>query len=150
MHSGGGLSGSGGLADLFDLLRRLGAGEPVAVERWARERERERRYASVYYSREGRLALRPYLRRVAMRAVEEDGEKLIWSAYGDTRELYHLAADAAERRNLLGGDLLAEPGAGVNELAAGLDGSVGRWVAPQSFEPTEENLEQLRALGYVD
>lgn len=143
--SGGDLPARLEARDLFDLLVRIGSGETVSLEDWARERERERRYASVYYSREGRLALRPYLRRVAMRAVEEDGRKLIWSAYGDTRELYHLTADAAERQNLLG-----QPETGAGELTAGLDRPVGRWVAPQAFEPTAENLEQLRALGYVD
>jgi hypothetical protein len=80
-----------------------------------------------------------------MRAVERGGEKLVGSAYGDTVELYDLAADPAERRNLAG----RRPGRAA-ALAAALDDAVAFWVAPGPLALSEETREQMRALGYLD
>lgn len=131
--------------DFFDLMVRLGSGEDVSVTAWADRHARDHRYASVYYSREGRLALRPYLRRVVMRAFEDGDRKLIWSAYGDTRELYDLSEDPGETFNRL----LALPSE-ADRLTSRLDDPVSAWIQARELEPTGENLEQLRALGYVD
>lgn len=131
--------------DFHDLLLQVSSGEPVAVPVWAAERQRERRYASIYYSREGRLALRPYIRHVAMRALQDGDRKLIWSAYGDTRELYDLSKDPAETVNRL-----RSLDAVTTALTAALDDPISAWIEARELEPTGDNLEQLRALGYVD
>lgn len=131
--------------DLFDLMIAVAADPELPVEAWAKQRDRERRYASLYYRREGWLILRPYLRRAVMRAIEEDGEKLIWSAYGDTWQLYDLERDPAETDNRW-----AESPTRRRELAGALDGMVEFWSFPERFEPSAETLEQLRALGYAN
>lgn len=131
--------------DFFELVLQIGSGEAVSVPRWAAEHARRQRYASVYYTREGRLALRPYLRRVVMRALQQGDRKLVWSAYGDTRELYDLSEDPRETVNRVPS---AESTAA--ELTAILDDSVSVWIQAQRLEPSGENLDQLRALGYVD
>ena len=132
--------------DVFDLLTRwAAAGGRVDVPLWSASRRRGERYASIYYSSEGRLLLRPYLRKVCMRMVESDGHKLIWSAFGSTFELYEVAADPAEQRNLSA----ARPET-VERLAALFDRSVQSWNFPQPYERSPEELEQLRALGYID
>ncbi len=129
--------------DFFDLLLRYGEG--FSVEDWSRRRDRERRYASIYYSQSGRLILRPYLGKTSMRAVEEGGMKLIWSGYGDTHELYDLTADSGETRNLAA----LRPGL-IEQLAAVFDEPVRFWTPAVAVEATAEDLEQLRDLGYVD
>ena len=138
--------------DFYDLLTRWAAGSgeeapdtPFNVAGWATERHRERLYTSIYYSSEGRLLLRPYLHHVTMRAVEKDGYKLIWSAYGDTWELYDLERDPGETRNLA-----AVRPALVQALLPLFEQSVKGWYFPAAYERSEQELEQLRALGYVD
>ncbi|MCP4658137.1 MAG: sulfatase-like hydrolase/transferase [bacterium] len=132
--------------DFFDLLiRYAAAGGSLSVREWAELHRRSSRYYSVYYSSEGRLLLRPYLRRVCMRAVERGGYKLVWSAYGSTFELYDLERDPGERNNLAA----AHPQL-VEDLAADFDAGVSRWSFPQGYERSPEELEQLRALGYLE
>ncbi len=131
--------------DFFDLVLRIGSGEAVSVPQWAADRARAQRYASVYYTREGRLALRPYLRHVVMRALQQGDRKLVWSAYGDTRELYDLSEDPGETVNRLPA---AESTAAT--MTDTLDDSISAWVEARRLEPSGENLDQLRALGYVD
>ncbi len=131
--------------DVFDLVTRwAAAGGRLEVAAWAAARGRERRYASIYYSSAGRLALRPYLRQVAMRSLETEGHKLIWSAYGPTFELYDTGADRREQRNLAAArpDLVAR-------YEALFDPSVKCWNFPDPYERSSEELEQLRALGYL-
>ncbi len=99
---------------------------------------------SLYYGTEGRLLLRPYLRDICMRAVEQDGYKLIWSAYGDTYEFYDLARDPGELENLAA----AEPER-VARMAATFDSQVRFWTFPEAIEIDEELLEKLKALGYA-
>lgn len=131
--------------DVHDLVARwAAAGGRLDVGAWAAARRRGERHASVYYSSRGRLLLRPYLRRVVMRAVDREGMKLIWSAYGATFELYEVGRDPAERRNLA-----AERSATTARLAGFLDRGVVRWNFPRPYERSPEELEQLRALGYI-
>jgi arylsulfatase A-like enzyme len=132
--------------DFFELLldAALGGGEKAIAE-LAAERSRERRYMSLYNHTEGRLLLRPYLRRMCSRAVEEDGYKLIWSAYGDTYELYRLEDDPGETVNLAG-----EEPERVARMAAAFDGHVEFWSFAESRELSEEARERLKALGYLN
>jgi arylsulfatase A-like enzyme len=131
--------------DVFHLLAAVAAGDLPDLRRWAAGRERRRRYASVYYSTEGRLLLRPYLARIAMRAVEEDGLELVWSGYGGTYELYDLRRDPGETRNLA-----AERPADVARLARALDQEVAFWTAAQGYSASAESERQMKALGYAD
>jgi arylsulfatase A-like enzyme len=133
--------------DLHDLLVAVAGGEVghAGVPAWAARRARAQRYASVYYGTTGRLLLRPYQRRVFMRAVEQGSEKLVWSAYGDTWELYDLASDPGEQDNLA-----ARLPARAQALAAGLDAAVAFWSPAQPLELDADMREQLRALGYLD
>ncbi len=132
--------------DFFDLLTRWTAGEAnLDVAAWAAQKRRRQRHASIYYSSEGRLLLRPYLQKVCMRAVESEGYRMVWSAYGSTFELYEVGRDPREQRNLAA----ARPDL-VERLAALLDESMRRWHFPRAYERSPEELEQLRTLGYID
>jgi arylsulfatase A-like enzyme len=143
--------GSGDLAarlearDFFDLLLAVTASRDFSVEEWARRHSRGRRYASLYHSTKGRHAFRPYLRRMCQRAVEGEGYKLIWSAYGDTYELYDLERDPGEQRNLA-----AEQPERVARMAAAFDSHVAYWSFPAPIEVGDGTREKLRALGYLD
>ncbi len=132
--------------DLFDLLLRwtLGGGA-LDPAQWAAEKSREQRYTSIYYRSSGRLALRPYLGRVYMRAIERDGFKLIWSAYGSTFELYNLTNDPEEQQNVALRHVEL-----VTELSAELKKSASRWRFPPRYERSLKEQEQLKALGYLD
>lgn len=131
--------------DLFDLVLAVAAEPQLDVERWARESRRERRYTSVYYTGSGRLVLRPYQRRVVMRGLVEGDRKLVWSAYGDTRELYDLGRDPGETDNLAAVDPET-----VARMEEDMDRAIAFWTFPGAAAPSERALEQLRALGYVD
>ena len=147
LHTGGG-QGDVDVAlegrDLFDLLRRASRSK-LDVPAWAAARHRDERYASIYYSSEGRLLLRPYLAKVCQRSVEAEGYKLVWSAYGETVELYDLAADAGEQRNLAA----VRPDV-VARLLPMLDDAVRFWSFPGTYERSPAELQQLRDLGYLD
>jgi arylsulfatase A-like enzyme len=131
--------------DVFDLVLALADVSSLPVDRWAEGHARSQRYASIYYSSEGRLALRPYIAQVAMRALQEGSEKLVWSAYGDTLELYDLTQDPGERVNLV-----SRRAERSRELAGLLEATVDRWSERTPLEASDEALEQMRALGYVD
>ncbi|MBZ0115326.1 MAG: sulfatase-like hydrolase/transferase [Thermoanaerobaculia bacterium] len=131
--------------DIHDLVLALAKRERTSVSDWTAAHHRERRYASIYYSSEGRLLLRPYLRQVAMRAIQSGDEKLIWSAYGKTWELYDLEADPGESDNLI-----RRRGDRFQALSQELEDAVDRWRPGTPIELSEEALEQLRTLGYVD
>ena len=131
--------------DFFDLLVSSAAGGELSIEAWANRKQRDLRYASLYFGSEGRLLLRPYLRHVCTRALEQDDYKLIWSAFGDTYELYDLSRDPGELRNLA-----AEEPERVARMADALDDQVSFWRIPEAVELSAEALERLRTLGYVD
>ncbi len=129
--------------DLFSLL--LALEERADLGEWAIERCRDERYLSLYYTGTGRLILRPYRRYNVMRSLDRESHRFIWSAYGETRELYEHGTDPDQLRNLIG----AAP-----ELAGGmervLDDFPQHWRFPPPIEPSERALEQLRELGYVE
>ncbi len=131
--------------DFFDLLLSYTATGEFSIEEWATRKAHDRRYTSLYHGTEGRLVLRPYLRNICMRAVEQDGYKLIWSAYGDTYELYDLSRDPGELWNLAA----VEPER-VAKMAATFDSHVGDWTFPETLELTDETLERLKTLGYAN
>jgi arylsulfatase A-like enzyme len=131
--------------DVHGLLLDLVADPTLDPAAWAHGHARDRRYASLDYSTTGRLILRPYLARVAMRAIQEGHEKLVWSAYGDTRELYDLKDDPGETRNLL-----AERPERAAALTRALGEAVGAWVERTPVVPSDAERQQLEALGYVE
>jgi hypothetical protein len=132
--------------DFHRLLVAIARGEIGAadVPAWAARNERRRRYSSVYYSTTGRLALRPYQSRVCMRALEEGPHKVVWSAYGDTWELYDRDTDPGEQVNLAEIDP-----ATVRRLSAAFDGEIGFWSKARALVLPPEAREQMRALGYL-
>ncbi len=147
LHTGQGAGDVGArleARDFFDLLTRAAAGD-VSIENWSRRRARDQRYTSTYHHTEGRLLLRPYLRRICTRAIEQGDYKLIWSAYGDTYELYNLARDPGELDNLAA----SEPER-VARMAASLDPAVRFWSFAEGLDLSEEALERLRTLGYAE
>jgi arylsulfatase A-like enzyme len=131
--------------DLFDLVLALGADAGLDLTAWATGQERERRYLSLEYTGSGRLALRPYRRNNLMRALDTPERRFIWSGYGPTRELYDQRNDPEQLDNRIERerDIAAA-------LEAGLDDMVPGWRFPEPIDPSDEALEQLRALGYVD
>lgn len=83
----------------------------------------------------------------ALRALYDGSEKLLWGSHG-TRQLYDLANDPKEQRDLAG-----ERPARVAELEAALQRRVATLPAPSAFEAAgavdAETREALRALGYA-
>jgi len=84
----------------------------------------------------------------ALRALYEGSEKLLWGS-GGTRELYDLASDPQEQR-----DLARERPARVAALEAALQRRVATLPAPSAFEAAgavdRETQQALRALGYAE
>jgi arylsulfatase A-like enzyme len=130
--------------DLFELVLRLAQAPRLDVAAWAREAARRARYASVYSSTPGMGPHRPYLREVGMRSLERDGWQLIWSAYGETQELYDRARDPYQTRNLA----RREPER-LRALSGELDAFVPRFAQRVPIADSEATIEMLRALGYV-
>jgi arylsulfatase A-like enzyme len=126
------------------LLLAHASGLPVDHGEWGARAARRQRYSSIYFSGYRRGVLRPYLRQICMRSVREGSLKLIWSGYGDTHELYDLASDPGELSNLAA----ARPDE-VARLRAAMEGAVPAWSFGRTFAATGEELEQLRALGYI-
>lgn len=126
------------------LLLAHAAGETVDHAEWARRSARPQRYSSIYFSGYRRGVLRPYLRQICMRSLREGPLKLIWSAYGDTHELYDLDRDPGELANLAAG----RPD-DVTRLRAAMESAVPVWSFGRTVAATGEELEQLRALGYI-
>ena len=132
--------------DFYDLLNLLAAAADIYVRAWARASARSERYAATYYTNSSPIyeILRPYRAAICLRAIEKDGYTLIWSGQGDTYELYDMTADPGQLRNIAA----AEPDI-VAELAAALRSAPSYWSPKISQAFTEEELEQLRALGYL-
>jgi arylsulfatase A-like enzyme len=80
-----------------------------------------------------------------MRALVAGDEKLVWSAYGDTVELYDRGADPGELHNLAG-----DRPQRVRELAAAMREAVRFRLPPGELALSDEARAQMRALGYAD
>ena len=129
--------------DFFDLIGRIGTDPGLDVGRWASERARRVRYASLDSSSLSSLH-RPYQGRIYMRALEREDLVLIWSAYGDTHELYDIAADPAQRSNLARG---REDD--VESLTRAMEDLIPRWAERVPVSLDDETVKALRALGYI-
>ena len=132
--------------DVFVLLRALASSSPKVGE-WARAARRQQRYASSYAQPSAgwvdRLVF-PF-RAQRLRAIEEDGQFLVWSGHGSTFELYDSRRDPLQLSNIA-----SEHQHLVSELGRRLDSVVGyRTIAPAA-EPSDADLERLKALGYVE
>ena len=132
--------------DFYDLITVLAGSEDVDVRAWAAAASRSERYAATYYTNPSPLyaMLRPYRAAIALRAIEKDGYTLIWSGQGDTYELYDMGVDPGQLRNIAA----AEPEI-VAELAAALRAAPSYWSPKIAQAFTEDELERLRALGYL-
>ena len=133
--------------DFFEILLRIVEDPKADVRRRARLLSRTTRVASVSAALElGAIhyLVRPYLYRIYMRIIQRDRWKLIWSAYGPTRELYDLRDDPHERINQL-----ARRRALATSLTAELDMTPPAWRRGGEVELSEETIKRLRALGYV-
>ncbi|MFN7950169.1 MAG: sulfatase-like hydrolase/transferase [bacterium] len=137
------------LRDFHDLFLSLAANPDLDASAWGAAHARELRYASLYHSKRSKdrwfAFLRPYRARMCMRAVESAAETLVWSAYGDTFELYDHGADPGELRNLV----RARPDS-VRALAGKLDEvAAAPWAARITTAVSAEDETRLRALGYA-
>jgi len=86
------------------------------------------------------------------RCVRMGDWKYVQTPYAQTEELYNLARDPLERRNLL-----TSPTAEITATAAGLRRRLDTWTRsadplPTRFESSqrEETIKRLRSLGYAD
>ncbi len=130
--------------DFYDLLQRLAEGPELDVAAWATRHSRGQRYLSTW----GATAMgwhRPYYRSVGLRGIERDGYFLVWSAYGNTWELYDLRRDPDQLRNVV-----RQHPERRRELAAAMDESVRWWAERVPVRHSDETLELLRELGYVE
>ncbi len=136
--------------DFFDLMVRTAAREQLDLATWADSRTRQVRVATVAFAgTSGRSLsiqnlLRPYRRTIYSRMIQSGVRRYIWSAYGDTEELYDLSTDPAETLNVASAN-----SAEVAALRQQLDAIPPYWVrlAPRGLSP--EAVEELRALGYI-
>jgi arylsulfatase A-like enzyme len=128
--------------DLFALVLALAGSQSVDLAAWAREHARSRRYASQYLDLAGDA--RPDKKYTCMRAVEEGGQVLIWSAYADTLEFYDRRDDPREQRNLVD-----EEPERARAFERQLERCVGFWAEAVKVQRTAGDLAFLRALGYA-
>jgi arylsulfatase A-like enzyme len=131
--------------DFFELMLLYADAPVVDIAAWGRSRARERRYASVYLTTTQMRWFRPYRADVCSRAIESEGHVLIWSAYGSTLELYDVFRDPRQVRNRVGEDPVR-----LAKMREALDTAASRWASPEELSPSPENLERLRALGYIN
>lgn len=133
--------------DFFDLILSMADDPRLDVPAWARSHQRTGRYSSLYNVKADSLSvrlLRPFRSGIGMRRFDRAGWSLIWSAYGPTLELYDRRDDPEQLVNLA--ETRADTAA---DLRARMETAVDAWVRriPQGL--TEAELENLRALGYI-
>lgn len=136
--------------DFFDLLLQAAVNKHVDVPEWAASSARANRFASLSFTKNpGRFPfihalIRPYRHRIFDRLIQRGDWRLIWSAFGETDELYDLSTDPGERRNVA----RAHPDV-VRSLHDVLDVTPPYWVRPAPVDLSPERIEELRALGYI-
>ncbi len=79
-----------------------------------------------------------------MRLIEVGNDRLIWSAYGPTYQLYDLEADPGQLDNRVRGNREQ-----VDSLAEAMDAAPRWWAQLVPVLLTEDALKDLRALGYI-
>ena len=133
--------------DFFEMLLRAADDPDMEAALMARSLSRDVRVASVSFSKGSGIIhnlLRPYRQHIYSRMAQQDGWRLIWSAYGPTHELYNLKNDPAEIKN----DVASRPDL-VATLKAEMESTPPYWSRPGTIGISEESLERLRGLGYV-
>ena len=130
--------------DLFDLTLALAFDSDLDLPAWAASRDRSNRFSSVYTHLPAGPH-RPFQRINASRRLDEDEFVLIWSAYGNTYELYDQSHDPDFRNNLAD----AHPEI-VDRLRRQMAKRRPVRRPTEAAEPSEKAKEQLRALGYVE
>lgn len=137
------------LADLGQLLLdAVAEGPALDAQAWGRDRDRAVRHASRYilHSQDHPLIklVRPWRASIAMRGVDTGDWFAAESSYGDTLELYDLERDPAQLENVLATDSAA----GRATLEA-LEGAPGVQILGRPFAVSNDMIDQLKALGYV-
>lgn len=132
-------------------------GEAIALDPAAPPPAGLRRFGQATQPRRGVPQDPRWPNRYKARCVREGRFKLIQTPYQKSEELYDLAADPGETRDLLARGSAASPSPEVLDLADRLRAQLEAWSAaadplPSRFEPAhrEETLNRLRALGYVE
>jgi len=132
------------LRDAFDLLRDVAPREGPDLRGWIAQRRRASRYSSTYVTTKLPWH-RPYRVWVATRRVERGPHALIWSAYGNTWELYDRRTDPGMTQNNI--DRRPQLRA---ELAEMMRAAPRAWSGVTPEETTRKRDDRLRALGYVE
>ena len=76
--------------------------------------------------------------------IQRGDWRLIWSAFGETEELYNLASDPREHRNIA----RSQPEL-VRSMRAVLDVTPPYWARLAPVDLSPERIEELRALGSI-
>lgn len=132
--------------DLFSLVDYLSAGNTDLAD-WAARHGRMSRYSSVYLT-VTTSKLHPRDAKVGMRSYSEGGRLLVWSAFGETFELYDLAADPQRRHNVYDSDRR-----GLDKLQTGIlrpSRTATQRDGGRDLVVDRDTREALRALGYVE
>ena len=131
--------------DFFEILLR--SAESLELVLPTRLLNRNTRVSSISFSKGGgtvRNLVRPDREDIYARMAERDGWRLIWSAYGPTRELYNLRTDPGETVNQV-----AQRPDVAESLTRFLDLTPPWWSRPGAIGVSEESLDRLRGLGYI-
>jgi len=129
--------------DFFELLLRLGTGESLEAALRSEGPKRRFRYASLDVRMDHSVLTR--YREIAMRRIDTTEGTLIWSAYGNTFELYDRSTDPYETRNLV-----ASRRNSLLRLRRDLDAAVPEWEPSTKAELSDESIDLLRSLDYLN
>ena len=136
--------------DFFELMALLPEDGELDLAEWAESRSRGTRYAAVSTQKDTgpssfvHRLLRPYRDRVFMRLIEVGNDRLIWSAYGSTYQLYDLETDPGQLDNNARGNREL-----IDTLAEAMDAAPRWWAQLVPVLLNEDAIRDLRALGYV-